>query len=140
VSDSVVTLNQGAGGETMRGFIRQLFVESFANPILDTLADAALLDMPGTRLAFTTDSYVIKPVEFPGGNIGKLAICGTVNDLAVMGAKPLYISAGFILEEGLDLAVLERIVMAMARTAREPYFASRWRKTARGERIVRAAR
>ncbi|HEY3296881.1 MAG TPA: hydrogenase expression/formation protein HypE [bacterium] len=119
MSDSVVTLNHGAGGETMRGFIKQLFIESFANPLLDTLADAALLNLPGTRLAFTTDSYVIKPVEFPGGNIGKLAVCGTVNDLAVMGAKPLYLSAGFILEEGLDYSRLERIVRAMAKTARE---------------------
>jgi hydrogenase expression/formation protein HypE len=118
MSDSVVTLNHGAGGETMRGFIKQLFIESFDNPQLNTLADAAVLDMESRRLAFTTDSYVIKPVEFPGGNIGKLAVCGTVNDLAVMGARPLYLSAGFILEEGLELALLERVVKAMAQTAR----------------------
>lgn len=117
VSDSIVTLNHGAGGETMRAFIRQLFIESFANPLLNTLADAAVFSIESNRLAFTTDSYVIKPVEFPGGNIGKLAVCGTVNDLAVMGAKPRYLSAGFILEEGLDLDLLKRIVMAMAEAA-----------------------
>ncbi len=114
----IITLNHGAGGETMRGFIQKLFIESFANPTLSTLADAALLHVEGGNLAFTTDSYVIKPVEFPGGNIGKLAVCGTVNDLAVMGAEPLYLSAGFILEEGLPLDVLTRIVTAMAATAK----------------------
>jgi hydrogenase expression/formation protein HypE len=118
VNDKIITINHGAGGETMRSFIKNLFIEQFANPTLNTLADAALLDLPGTTLAFTTDSYVIKPVEFPGGNIGKLAVCGTVNDLAVMGAKPLYLSAGFILEEGLDLALLERAVSSMAATAK----------------------
>jgi hydrogenase expression/formation protein HypE len=116
--DNMITLNHGAGGETMRRFIQTLFIESFSNPLLDTLADAAMLDVPTQRLAFTTDSYVIKPVEFPGGNIGKLAVCGTVNDLAVMGAQPLCLSAGFILEEGLPFDVLERIVLAMAETAR----------------------
>ncbi len=116
--DERITLNHGAGGEAMRRFISKLFIENFSNPLLDTLADAAMLDLSGSRLAFTTDSYTIKPIEFPGGNIGKLAVCGTVNDVAVMGAKPQYLSAGFILEEGLDAAVLERIVRAMAETAR----------------------
>jgi hydrogenase expression/formation protein HypE len=114
---NLITLNHGAGGETMRRFIHSLFISSFANPLLNTMADAAMLDVQARRLAFTTDSYVIKPVEFPGGNIGKLAVCGTVNDLAVMGAKPLCLSAGFILEEGLSFDVLERIVRAMAATA-----------------------
>jgi hydrogenase expression/formation protein HypE len=118
VNDQIITLNHGAGGETMRGFITNLFIKHFANPTLNTLADAALLDLPSGKLAFTTDSYVIKPVEFPGGNIGKLAVCGTVNDLAVMGARPVCLSAGFILEEGLDLSLLERIVISMAATAR----------------------
>jgi hydrogenase expression/formation protein HypE len=113
-----ITLNHGAGGETMRRFIKQLFIDHFSNPLLDTMADAAMLTIPGGRMAFTTDSYVIKPLEFPGGNIGKLAVCGTVNDLAVMGAVPRYLSAGFILEEGLDAELLERVVTAMAATAK----------------------
>jgi hydrogenase expression/formation protein HypE len=114
----IITLNHGAGGETMRGFIQNLFIENFANPTLNTLADAALLTTGSNRLAFTTDSYVIKPVEFPGGDIGKLAVCGTVNDLAVMGAQPQYLSAGFILEEGLPFELLTRVVKSMADTAR----------------------
>jgi hydrogenase expression/formation protein HypE len=117
VNDKFITLNHGAGGETMRNFVRDLFLRRFFNPALSTLADAALLNVDSARLAFTTDSYVVKPLEFPGGNIGKLAICGTVNDLAVMGAQPLYLSAGFIIEEGFDHALLERIVCSMAETA-----------------------
>jgi hydrogenase expression/formation protein HypE len=118
VSDKIITLSHGAGGETMRRFIRDLFLRHFANPALNTLADAALLDMEGKRLAFTTDSYVVRPLEFPGGDIGKLALCGTVNDLAVMGARPLHLSAGFIIEEGFCVATLERIVRSMAEAAR----------------------
>lgn len=102
----------------MRNFIRDLFLRHFSNPALNMLADAALLNLASRRIAFTTDSYVVKPLEFPGGNIGKLAVCGTVNDLAVMGAKPLFFSAGFIIEEGFDRALLERIVHSMAETAR----------------------
>jgi len=116
--DSVVTLSHGGGGETMRRFIRELFVREFGNPRLDALADSALLDLPTAQVAFSTDSYVIKPLEFPGGDIGKLAVCGTVNDLAVMGARPLCLSVGFILEEGLEFALLERVVQSMAREAR----------------------
>ena len=101
----------------MRNFIRDLFLHHFFNPALSTLADAALLNVADSQFAFTTDTYVVKPLEFPGGNIGKLAVCGTVNDLAVMGARPLYLSAGFIIEEGFDLALLERIVRSMAETA-----------------------
>jgi hydrogenase expression/formation protein HypE len=117
VSGKIITLGHGAGGETMRSFIRGLFLRHFANPTLNALADAALVEVDGKRLAFTTDSYVVKPLEFPGGDIGKLAVCGTVNDLAVMGARPLYLSAAFIIEEGLDLALLERVVHSMAQTA-----------------------
>ncbi|RPH94643.1 hydrogenase expression/formation protein HypE [candidate division KSB1 bacterium] len=102
----------------MRSFIKKLFVENFSNAALNSMADAALLEFSGKQLAFTTDSYVVKPLEFPGGNIGKLAVCGTVNDLAVMGAKPLALSTGFIIEEGFNIAALERIVLAMAETAR----------------------
>ena len=114
----VVTLSHGAGGEAMRQFISRLFVAEFSNSALNTLADSAMIKVTSNRLAFTTDSYVVKPLEFPGGDIGKLAVCGTVNDLAVMGARPLYLSAGFILEEGLDLSMLERVVRSMAETAR----------------------
>jgi len=114
----VVTLSHGAGGEVMRRFIRHLFVKQFDNPILAPLSDAALINLDGSRLAFTTDSYVVKPVEFPGGDIGKLSVCGTVNDLVVMGARPVYLSVGFIVEEGLDLQLLERIVVSAAEAAR----------------------
>ena len=117
MKDNVVSLSHGAGGEAMRRFIRHLFVDRFANPILSTLEDAALVSLDGDHLAFTTDSYVIKPLEFPGGDIGKLSVCGTVNDLVVMGARPVYLSIGFILEEGLDLGLLERIVASAADTA-----------------------
>jgi hydrogenase expression/formation protein HypE len=117
VNDKIITLGHGAGGETMRRFIRDLFLRDFANPALNALTDAALIDVDGKRLAFTTDSYVVKPLEFPGGDIGKLAVCGTVNDLAVMGARPLFLSAGFIIEEGFSLASLERIVHSMAEAA-----------------------
>ncbi|MBU0508054.1 hydrogenase expression/formation protein HypE [bacterium] len=118
MADRVVTLNHGAGGETMRRFITKLFVEKFANPALNTLADAALIEIEKSRLAFTTDSYIVKPIEFPGGDIGKLAVCGTVNDLAVMGARPLHLSVGFIIEEGFDLSMLERIVHSMSEATR----------------------
>jgi hydrogenase expression/formation protein HypE len=118
VNDRIITLSHGAGGETMRRLIRDLFLRHFANPALNALTDAAILEIEGKRLAFTTDSYVVKPLEFPGGDIGKLAVCGTVNDLAVMGARPLCLSAGFIIEEGFDLALLERIVHSMAEAAR----------------------
>jgi len=115
---AIVTLSHGAGGEAMRKFISRLFVAHFSNPVLDDLADAAMIDVASHRLAFTTDSYVVKPLEFPGGDIGKLAVCGTVNDLAVMGARPRFLSCGFILEEGLDLTQLERVAHSMANAAR----------------------
>lgn len=103
----------------MRRFIQNFFVDRFSNPILSNLSDGALLKVNGSELVFTTDSYVIKPLFFSGGDIGKLSICGTVNDLSVMGARPLYLSVGFILEEGLDISVLERIVISIAETANE---------------------
>jgi len=118
MDNRVITLSHGAGGEAMRRLIKELFVKQFSNPLLNPLADAAILKLNQERLAFTTDSYVVKPLEFPGGNIGKLAVCGTINDLAVMGARPLYLSAGFILEEGFPTLALERIVDSMSQTAR----------------------
>ncbi len=120
MSDAIL-LAHGSGGELSHELVRDLFARRFANPALDPLDDAALLDGAGLspgRLAFTTDSYVVQPLFFPGGDIGKLAVCGTVNDLAVVGATPRYLSAGFILEEGLLLETLERVVASMAETAR----------------------
>ncbi|MEI7385343.1 hydrogenase expression/formation protein HypE [Pectobacterium versatile] len=119
-----ITLAHGSGGRAMQQLIADLFMEAFANPWLAEQEDAARLSLAeltasGDRLAFSTDSYVIDPLFFPGGNIGKLAICGTANDVAVSGAQPRWFSCGFILEEGLSLDTLETIVRSMAQTARE---------------------
>jgi hydrogenase expression/formation protein HypE len=121
-----ILLAHGSGGQLGHELVEHLFVRHFANPALSELNDSALLDLaeyrtrntdPVPRLAFTTDSYVISPLVFPGGDIGKLAVCGTVNDLAVTGAVPRYLSAGFILEEGLPWETLEQVVVSMAETA-----------------------
>ena len=117
--DDLILLGHGSGGLLSRELIERMFVRHFANAALIPLEDAALLESPGSRIAFTTDSYVVKPIFFPGGDIGRLAVCGTINDLSMRGAQPLYISAGFIIEEGLPLAELERVVESMAATARE---------------------
>jgi len=119
VADNLILLGHGSGGLLSHELIEQVFLRHFANAALAPLEDAALLEFPGSRLAFTTDSYVVKPIFFPGGDIGKLAVCGTVNDLAMRGAHPLYISAGFIIEEGLPVTELEQVVASMATTARE---------------------
>ena len=111
-----ILLAHGAGGKLSHRLI-ELFVDAFDNPVLQQLNDQAVLDPPGSRIAFTTDSYVVDPIFFPGGDIGRLSVCGTVNDLAVGGAEPLYMSASFIIEEGLPLDELERIVHSMAREA-----------------------
>jgi hydrogenase expression/formation protein HypE len=114
-----ILLAHGSGGVLSHELIRDLFLRHFDNPLLASMADAAVLEaLPPGRPALTTDSYVVQPLFFPGGNIGELAVCGTVNDLAVMGARPLYLTAGFILEEGLPYEVLERVVISMAETAR----------------------
>lgn len=122
--NQVVTMAHGSGGRAMQQMVEQLFLRAFDNPWLNEREDAAKLSLAsltaqGDRLAFTTDSYVIDPIFFPGGNIGKLAVCGTANDLAVCGATPAWLSCGFILEEGLPLDDLHSIVTAMAQTARE---------------------
>ena len=96
-----ILLSHGSGGELAHKLIGDLFVKYFDNDILGSLTDSAILELNSQNISFTTDSYVVDPVFFPGGNIGKLAVCGTVNDLAVSGATPLYISSSFILEEGL---------------------------------------
>lgn len=117
--DDAVTLAHGGGGKAMRDLIEEVFTSVFQPASMEDqarLSDAALTE-PGARLAFTTDSFVVDPVEFPGGDIGKIAVCGTVNDLAVGGARPLWLSAAFIIEEGCEIALLRRIVASMAREA-----------------------
>ena len=112
-----ITMAHGAGGKATATLIEALFLEAFRNPLLAPLEDQAVFGVEGVRLAFTTDSFVVSPLFFPGGNIGDLAVNGTVNDLAVSGARPLYLSAGFILEEGFPVADLQRIVHSMAAAA-----------------------
>jgi len=114
-----VRLSHGSGGKLTLELITELFAATFASEPLRELTDAALLANPGGKIAFTTDSHAIKPLFFPGGDIGRLAVAGTVNDLAVMGARPRYLSAAFILEEGFSLEALTRIVHSMKATADE---------------------
>lgn len=113
-----VTLAHGAGGRQTAELIERVFAAHFANPNL-TADDAAVLTPPKGKMAMTTDGFIVSPAFFPGGNIGKLSICGTVNDLACMGAKPLYLSCSFVIEEGFPMDRLEEIAAAMARTAQE---------------------
>ena len=108
-----VQLAHGGGGRLTQQLIERLFVPSFANPLLAALHDGAVLPVGGERLAFTTDSYVVHPLFFPGGDIGSLAVHGTVNDLAMCGARPLALSCGLILEEGLPMETLARVVASM---------------------------
>ncbi len=114
-----IVLGHGGGGQLSAELVEHLFVPAFGNPALSELGDAAVVDMPAGRLVLTTDSFVVRPLFFPGGDIGSLAVHGTVNDLAMRGARPLYLTAGFILEEGLPLAMLGRIVQSMAAAARD---------------------
>lgn len=114
-----IKLYHGDGGKYTNILINELFYSYFNNEILLRDSDSAVFQMNQGKLAFTTDSFVIKPLFFPGGDIGKLAICGTINDLAVSGAKPLYLSAGFIIEEGFSFTELECIVESMSRTCKE---------------------
>ncbi|QSB17167.1 hydrogenase expression/formation protein HypE [Natronosporangium hydrolyticum] len=117
VTEDRITLAHGAGGKATQTLVEAVFLAQFDNPALAELADAASLSVDGAKLAFTTDSYVVSPLFFPGGDIGELAVNGTVNDLAVCGAQPLYLSAGFVLEEGFPLADLRRIVASMSSAA-----------------------
>lgn len=112
-----ILLAHGSGGNLSRNLIEDVFAKAFSNPLLAPLNDQAIFSLPEKRLAFTTDSYVVNPIFFPGGDIGKLSVCGTINDLAVGGAEPIYLSASFIIEEGMDIGELKRIVDSMARTA-----------------------
>ena len=118
--DGFITMDHGSGGVKTSELIDTLLRPAFANPALDALGDGAILPaMPGEKLAFSTDSFVVQPIFFPGGDIGKLAVCGTVNDLAMCGAQPLWLSLSAILEEGLPISTLERVVASIAKTARE---------------------
>lgn len=119
IREERITLSHGAGGKATQTLIEAVFLDAFRNPVLEQLEDGASLTLPGGtgRLAFTTDSYVVSPLFFPGGDIGDLAVNGTVNDLAMTGARPLHLSAGFILEEGFPVADLQRIVGSMAAAA-----------------------
>ena len=122
LTDEHVTLAHGAGGKASAALVEQVFLAGYGNAVLAEMTDAAVVGVAelvgdgapgGERLAFSTDSYVVDPLEFPGGSIGDLAVNGTVNDLAVMGARPQLLSAAFVLEEGLEIAVLRRVVAAM---------------------------
>ena len=117
LTDERITLSHGSGGKATHALVEALFVEAFRNPLLERLEDQALLHLKGATVAFTTDSFVVSPLFFPGGDIGDLAINGTVNDIAVSGARPLYLSAGFILEEGFPVEDLRRVVASMASAA-----------------------
>jgi hydrogenase expression/formation protein HypE len=118
--ESTITMSHGAGGKSSHTLVTALFADVLSNPLLDQLGDNAQLTIPGldgARLAMSTDSFVVSPLFFPGGDIGELAVNGTVNDLAVGGAQPLCLSAAFILEEGLDIGLLRRVVESMRRAA-----------------------
>lgn len=114
-----ILLDHGSGGRMSNDLVKALFLPHFTNAILADLDDSAVFTVGEKKLAFSTDSYTVDPIFFPGGDIGKLAINGTVNDIAMRGAKPLYISAGFIIEEGFPMGDLENIIESMAESARE---------------------
>ncbi|HXJ85703.1 MAG TPA: hydrogenase expression/formation protein HypE [Candidatus Binatia bacterium] len=113
VADDRIVLAHGGGGRLTHQLIEKIFIPAFANDALEQRHDGAVVPVNGARLAFTTDSFVVRPLIFPGGNIGDLAVNGTVNDLAMCGARPLYLSAGFILEEGLEMETLRTVVNSM---------------------------
>lgn len=114
-----ILLGHGSGGKLSHELIDNLFAKHFANPILNQQSDSAIITMDGSNIAYTTDSFVVDPIFFPGGNIGNLAVAGTVNDLAVSGAKPVYLSVGFIIEEGFSYKDLEEIVISMSDDAKK---------------------
>jgi hydrogenase expression/formation protein HypE len=117
VADDRIVLAHGGGGRLTHQLIEKIFIPAFSNPMLEQRHDGAVLSVNGLRLAFTTDSFVVRPLIFPGGNIGDLAVYGTVNDLAMCGARPLYLSSGFILEEGLAMDTLRTVVNSMHESA-----------------------
>lgn len=117
--NEIITLAHGSGGKLTHSLIKNLFHKYFNNELLLETGDSAVFEVGSGKMAFTTDSYVISPIFFRGGNIGKIAVCGTVNDLAVSGASPKYLSCAFIIEEGFPISELETIVQSMAATAKE---------------------
>jgi hydrogenase expression/formation protein HypE len=117
VATDRVLLGHGSGGKMSATLLRERFLPHLSNPALDTLGDAAVVPVEDSHIAISTDTFVVSPLEFPGGNIGALAVHGTLNDVAMMGARPLYLTAGFVLEEGLELNLLDRIVRAMGEAA-----------------------
>ncbi|BHH85083.1 hydrogenase expression/formation protein HypE [Desulforhopalus sp. 52FAK] len=119
MSDKMILLDHGSGGLASQELISDLFLKHLDNPILNSLEDSAILENNGGRIAFTTDSYVVDPIFFPGGDIGKLAVHGTINDLAMRGAQPHALSLGLILEEGLLLDDLERVIISIAEACKE---------------------
>ncbi|MHB1000017.1 MAG: hydrogenase expression/formation protein HypE [Armatimonadota bacterium] len=119
MKDNVILLSHGAGGKKSAELTKSLFLKHFGNSVLDNLGDSAILANSGGKIAFTTDSFVVQPIFFPGGDIGKLAVCGTVNDLTAAGAKPAALSAAFMIEEGFDIDLLESIVQSMSRASEE---------------------
>lgn len=114
-----IVMGHGSGGKMSHDLIRKTFFQAFENPILKTGDDAAPVTVNGIRLAVSTDSHVVTPLFFPGGDIGRLAVCGTVNDVAMLGARPLYLTVGFVLEEGLPIETLQRVVESMRSAAEE---------------------
>lgn len=114
-----ITMAHGSGGKSSAQLMKDIFSKHFSNEVLARMEDAAVLDLPAGRIACSTDSFVVTPLVFKGGDIGKLCVCGTVNDLLMMGAEPKYLTCGFILEEGLDTELLDQIVESMAAQARE---------------------
>jgi hydrogenase expression/formation protein HypE len=117
IREERISMAHGAGGKATRTLVEALFLPAFRNPLLEPLEDQAVFSVDGTRLAFTTDSFVVSPLFFPGGDIGDLAVNGTVNDLAMSGARPLHLSAAFVLEEGFPIDDLRRIASSMAAAA-----------------------
>jgi len=113
-----ILLTHGSGGRLARELVEKRFLKVLANPLLAKLDDSAVFELSGT-LAFTTDSHVVSPIFFPGGDIGRLAVCGTVNDLAMSGARPLYLSLALIIEEGLTMSELDRVVASIQKAAEE---------------------
>ncbi len=114
-----ILMEHGSGGRATDALIHDIFSKYFHNEVLSRMEDSAVVDVPTSRIAMTTDSFVVTPLEFPGGDIGRLCVCGTVNDLLMRGATPKYLTCGFILQEGLEIETLERIVKSMAETAKE---------------------
>lgn len=119
MKNEIITMAHGGGGIKTQGLIKDIMIRHLKNPILEKLDDGACINIPEAELVFSTDSYVVSPIFFPGGNIGRLAVCGTINDIAMQGAEPKYLSMGLILEEGLALHDLETVIRSMGEVLNE---------------------